>query len=134
MLEEIWKIHDETWKLIPLINDDEEWKFIPDFNSYAFSSYGRVISFRCTIPKILDVLTTKGRPRFTLVKNDGDYVTKPLSRLIALAFLGECPRFKEVSHLDDNPFNNHIDNLCYESHQMNINRRELRKRKGAHYG
>lgn len=40
-------------------------------------------------------------------------------RLVLLAFVGECPPGHECRHLDDNPKNNNLSNLCWGTRQDN---------------
>ena len=61
-------------------------------------------------------------------KDDIDYMFRGLKikvkiaihRLVALAFIGPRPENQEVRHLDGNPHNNHISNLCYGTRAENI--------------
>lgn len=41
-------------------------------------------------------------------------------RLVASAFLGPCPKNKEVNHKDGNKLNNKLENLEYASHSDNM--------------
>ena len=41
-------------------------------------------------------------------------------RLVAAAFLGECPAGQVVRHLDGNPANNAASNLAYGTHSQNL--------------
>lgn len=42
-------------------------------------------------------------------------------RLVCAAFIGPCPDGYQVSHLDENPANNKVDNLAYVTCKENIN-------------
>ena len=44
----------------------------------------------------------------------------PVHQLVALTFLGPCPKGKEVLHGDGNPKNNKLDNLRYGTRSENI--------------
>ncbi len=41
-------------------------------------------------------------------------------RLVMAAFIGPCPEGYEVMHKDDNRANARLDNLCYGTHQENV--------------
>lgn len=41
-------------------------------------------------------------------------------RLVALAFIGDCPENMECCHKDGNPMNNHVDNLEWGCRSKNI--------------
>ena len=45
-----------------------------------------------------------------------------IHRLVAETFIGLCPKGKEVSHQDDDPSNNALTNLKYETHRENMRR------------
>lgn len=49
--------------------------------------------------------------------------TYRIASLVAEAFHGPRPDGLDVSHLDQNSFNNRPENLCYETRKENINRR-----------
>ena len=40
--------------------------------------------------------------------------------LVLETFVGPCPEGMECRHLDGNPRNNHIENLCWDTHHNNI--------------
>lgn len=41
-------------------------------------------------------------------------------RFILECFVGFCPQGRETRHLDGNPKNNHINNLCWGTHSENV--------------
>ncbi len=45
--------------------------------------------------------------------------TKTIHRLVLEAFVGQCPSGMECRHLDGNPANNRLSNLCWATHQEN---------------
>jgi hypothetical protein len=47
------------------------------------------------------------------IPQDGRRAVERVHRLIARAFLGECPPGNQVRHLDGNPANNNVSNLSY---------------------
>lgn len=62
----------------------------------------------------------------------GKYRTFRVHRLVLEAFVGPCPDGHECRHLDGDPSNNRLDNLCWGSRQENADdsRRMDRYRKG----
>ena len=93
------------------ITELEEWRDIPDWPGYRASSLGRI----------------KGPRRFLKESiAPGGYLRVPLSdrpngrrkmvfvhRLICQAFLGMCPRGKQVNHKNNLRHDNRADNLEY---------------------
>lgn len=49
-----------------------------------------------------------------------------IHKFVALAFLGEVPKDKEIDHIDGDKLNNHYLNLRYVTHQENCNSRDER--------
>ena len=54
-----------------------------------------------------------------IVRLFSKYNRKLVHRLILETFIGPCPEGMECRHLDGNPTNNHLSNLCWGSHQDN---------------
>lgn len=114
---------------------DEVWKDIPGYvGSYQASSLGRIRSLDRTITQV----SCKGRPftrrlkgrvlRPAASKRDPHLRVVlyhygpgfPVHKLVASTFLGLCPDGCEVRHIDGDPTNNRVDNLCYGSRTDNI--------------
>lgn len=95
----------------------EKWKKVKNY-PYKVSNCGRVkrnkIGGNNThIGKILKPgIDGWGYLQVNLCKN-GKYRTIKIHKLVAQAFLGPCPKDKEVNHKDGNKQNPHIDNLEY---------------------
>ena len=110
----------------------EKWKPIADFPGYEVSDHGRVRSNR-----VRDVWKTRkpgtiqhGYQNITLSR-DGKNHTRTIHRLVLTAF-GREPQEGEVCrHLDGNPANNHISNLCWGTQKENSHDRY---RHGTMYG
>jgi len=95
----------------------ERWLPVPGFE---VSDLGRIRSFRRgNKPKILRGGRRNGYPtaHFQVdYHQQGFYV----HRLVAAAFIGECPEGQEVRHKDGNPANPRLSNLHYGTHAENM--------------
>jgi len=85
----------------------EEWRSIPGHSGYSVSSWGVVLGL-------------SGRPLRQNRRSDG-HLDLQLGRgnrwkvhlLVLLAFVGPLPAGMETRHLDGDPGNNYLGNLCY---------------------
>lgn len=111
---------EEIWKDIPgyegryQVSNMGRVKSLPRVTHQKFPS-GSVYAYRRT-GKIL-----KPRPKacgHTQVQlgSDGNFL---IHRLVMLAFVGPCPEGKEVCHNDNNPSNNCLSNLRYDTRHSN---------------
>lgn len=110
----------------------EIWKDIKGFDNYRVSNYGRVQS--CT--KIIDYLNSiiiykdivilnpwddgRGYKRVSLFKNK-KRVDKKVHRIVAETFLPNPNNYPIINHKDENPSNNHVDNLEWCTYKYNSN-------------
>jgi hypothetical protein len=100
------------------------WQDIPEWDRYLVSEYGDIKSKDMTVgAKGGATAIRKGRKLALVMKNNG-YVSVTLTngifrpqigvhRLVARAFIGECPIGLHVLHWDGNKANNHYTNLRY---------------------
>ena len=98
---------------------DEEWKTIEKFNNYSISNYGRVKRLKTN-----RILKSGRKPKGYLhvsLSQDGIQKNCSVHRLVAEAFLGPCPKNKEVNHIDGNKEHNYDFNLQYVTHKENMN-------------
>jgi len=105
----------------------EQWKIIKDYSNYAVSNKGRIkkvikTTNRSKVGCILKgSFDSRGYIRVRLYENgNGKWKQYRIHRLVAHAFLGECPVNKEVNHIDGNKLNNYIDNLEYVTQSENM--------------
>jgi len=99
---------------------DEIWRPIKDFPDYEVSNLGRVRSFkRSPQGKILSPVEGRGYFHVGLWKNEC-MTTMSVHVLVIEAFKGSRPPGYEVSHLDNDGTNNHIDNLEWMTHSENV--------------
>lgn len=111
----------------------EQWKDIKDFEEfYQISTYGRIKSkdryiktcgngVRFAKSKIIKpVICTNGYHEIHLRVN-GKRTVKMLHRVVAEAFIENQDNLPEVNHKDENPANNHVENLEWCTSKYNAN-------------
>ncbi len=122
--------YNNTTEQLPLPFVFEEWRQIPDYEGYyEASSLGRIRS----VPRLVNTwngqrcrnylirktyFTRQGYLRVGLYLNNIE-LKYLVHRLIALAFLGECPEGKEVNHIDGVKAHNWVTNLEYVTRSEN---------------
>jgi hypothetical protein len=80
------------------------------------------------------------RPRrhlhITVYNADGQRRDPTVHALILMTFLGDCPAGKECCHYDDNPQNNRLGNIRWDTHRANMDdaTRNQRRRVGEANG
>lgn len=117
----------------------EEWRTIPGFSKYDVSNLGRVMSHaRGGTPRIRKStrLNSRGDPGYrlmSLVDDSGKAHGKLVHRLVLEAFVGPCPPGMEACHEDDDPENNALSNLSWDTHAKNMQDKDSKGRtpKGA---
>lgn len=101
----------------------EEFRTIENFPDYAVSNCGRVLSSRCSKPRILKQTVTNktGHQKVTLYEPDS---TEPrpmfVHSLVAEAFISERPQGLVCRHLDGNPSHNVPQNLAWGTSSENM--------------
>jgi hypothetical protein len=103
----------------------EIWKDIPEYEGlYQVSNFGNVKSLnykRSGKEKILKPQpNNKGYLRIGLSKN-GNSTLFFVHRLVASVFLKNDNNLPIINHKDENPLNNHVDNLEWCTHEYNMN-------------
>ena len=108
---------------------EEIWKPIIDYEDlYEVSNLGNVRSLvnngrhKRSVPKLLKPDNARSHARVTLSKN-GKTKRFFSSCLVLTAFVGERPQGFQCSHIDGNPGNDFLTNLCWESCQDNNERK-----------
>ena len=110
----------------------EEWRAIPGWEgAYEVSDRGRVRSverrtwcprgkgfWRKVPAKILSPAVSRGYLRVTLQRS-GRVESQAVHRLVLLAFVGPCPPGLEACHYDDDPANNALSNLRWDTRKAN---------------
>lgn len=113
----------------------EIWKDIPGYEGkYQVSNLGNVIALnyaKSKKAKYLKQWDSRGYKYVVLYnKIKNKYNSYNIHRLVALLFLENPENLPEVNHKDENPSNNHVDNLEWCSHKYNMNYGTNRKRMG----
>ena len=98
---------------------NEIWKDVPEYEGlYQVSNLGNVRSYRRSIePKLLK----PGRmPRGHLSVALGRNNSRCVHELVLLAFVGPAPHKHECRHLNGDPSDNRLKNLCWGTRSENI--------------
>ena len=96
------------------------WREIPSLPGYYASndgSIGRYSDGNFEVLKSHDV--SKYGHQSIGIKLNGKWKKFAVHRLVLEAFSGPCPKGLQCRHLDDNPRNNHIDNLVWGTAKEN---------------
>lgn len=96
--------------------DGEIWKDVEGYEGlYRVSNQGRVMSLHRNREKLLKTSPDNvGYPVVNLALNK-HHQKHHVHVLVTMAFFGKRPQGAVVNHLDNNPLNNHVDNLEYTS-------------------
>ena len=99
----------------------EYWKPVIGFEGlYEVSNFGRVKSLKRGKELILTPYTNRCGYLLVQLYKNGKY-RKQVHRLVAEAFLDNPNNLPCVNHKDENPQNNHVENLEYCDHAYNDN-------------
>lgn len=123
----------------------EKWLDIPGYEGiYRVSDRGRIHSLErtrktkgggvCVVPEKI-ILGTQGGfgYRHVTLRKNGRKKQYSMHQLVLLAFVGPCPSGMEGCHFpDNNPDNNSLGNLRYDSHANNNRDREYKKGEEHH--
>lgn len=114
---------------------EEVWRDIPGYEgAYQVSTLGRVRSLDRVVSRVnkdgsVIQQQLKGRVLRQTNNHRVPYLTVTLSpgwksarvhKIVAAAFLGDCPDGMEICHIDGNCFNNSVANLRYGTHEENV--------------
>lgn len=100
----------------------EEWRDIPGYDGdYQVSNLGGVRSYKASLflPRLMKPSENISGYHVMVLSKDGKPKTCMVHRLVALAFIGECPDDYQVNHKDKNRKNNTPENLEYVTHWQN---------------
>ena len=95
-------------------------KRIKDFEDYAITTEGQVISYKYREPRIMSTwFQASGYENIKLCKNNTT-THKLIHRLVAEAFIPNPDNLPEVNHIDRNPKNNNVNNLEWCDRRTNL--------------
>ena len=114
------------------------WREVAGYEGlYAVSDEGEVISLPRVLSngrgmfkvggKLLKQGTRAGKYKFVHLSKDNVQSSVSVHRLVAIAFLDNPENLPEVNHKDENPSNNHVENLEWCSKQYNIDYSKSKK-------
>lgn len=98
----------------------EIWKPVVGFNDYEVSNLGRVRSHKRSITHILKPIPQRSGHLQLWLRRDGQTHVVRVHRVVLEAFVSECPKGCVGTHKDNDPSNNHIDNLAWDTQSNNI--------------
>jgi hypothetical protein len=103
---------------------DEIWKKIPFADLYEVSSLGNIRNINTKIekksPNIEKLKKKQTRVRYGLKTNTRGNKGFYIHRIIAQTFLENPNNYKEVNHIDGNPYNNILSNIEWCSRKENM--------------
>lgn len=102
----------------------EAWKSIPYFPDYSASTLGRIRSTKLhngtTEARLLKPCVANKSGHLTVsLRKDGESFNRHVHRLVLLTFVGEPKRNQQCRHLDGDPGNNFLSNLCWGTAKEN---------------
>ena len=101
----------------------EQWKNVVGFEGlYEVSNHGNIRSIKTNKIKNPTINKKDNRPFLNLWKENKQKIMRP-HKMVLEAFVGKCPEGMECCHNDGNSFNNHLDNLRWDTHKSNIHDR-----------
>jgi len=96
-------------------------KAIPGFPNYYVTKNGRIRSKprNSRKGKWMKLKTTPDGHLQIILRNKDRKFTRLVHRLVLETYVGQCPEGMECRHLDGNPQNNKLTNLCWGTHSEN---------------
>ena len=92
-----------------------EWRVVPFAPNYTVSEYGHIAKDG----ELLRPFTNQNGYRVAQFSINCKRLRMGLHKVIAIAFLGDCPDGLQVAHNDGNQLNNHYTNLRYATPKEN---------------
>ena len=102
---------------------NEEWKTIPGFSDYEISDQGRlrrIRRVRTSGPRVLaGCIGSHGYIQTNLVGDGGVSVGARLHHLVLISFVGQPGKGQHCRHLNGDPADNRLENICWGSAKEN---------------
>lgn len=95
-------------------------KRIKDFEDYAITDKGEVISYKYKTPRKLATWYQKSGYENIKLSKDNKTYHKLIHRMVAEAFIPNPNNLPEVNHKDNNPKNNCVENLEWCDRKYNL--------------
>lgn len=112
-------------------DDGRIWKDVEGYeNLYQVSNDGLVRTSHKGLWEILSAGKTKHGYYNVLLHKDGKRKNERVHRLVAKAFIPNPNNYPYINHKDENPSNNHVDNLEWCTAEYNINYGTCKERIG----
>ena len=116
-------------------NDGRIWKDVEGYeNLYQVSTDGLVRSSHKGLWEILSAGKTKHGYYNVLLHKDGKRKNERVHRLVAKAFISNPNNYPYINHKDENPSNNHVENLEWCTAEYNSNYGTCKERIGLSNG
>lgn len=103
----------------------ETWHPYPFYADYIVSNYGRIQNIKNgrfrKIPRVQRGASgTRGMARISTQVKYGETKRLTVARIVLEAFTGTIPKGMVCRHIDGNPNNNHLINLCLGTQKENV--------------
>lgn len=92
-------------------------KTIPNFEDYAITKDGCIWSKR-RYKWLCTHFDKDGYVKISFLKS-GRHQTKAIHRLVLETYIGPCPRGMQCRHINSNPTDNRLSNLCWDTLKNN---------------
>lgn len=103
------------------------WNAIPNHDGYYASEDGQLLSMKKQEPFILTPMASKDGHLYVYMYDEGESKKVWVHRAVLSAFCGKEEKDLICRHLDDDPSNNHINNLVWGTRQQNADDRKKNK-------
>lgn len=110
----------------------EMWLQVPDYPLYEVSNFGRVMSNNMRNhkePLLMSTFPDKDGHMKVRLSKDGKAKNLFVHRLVASAFIPNPENLPVVNHKDENPANNHVQNLEWCTQKENTVYKQMPKRR-----
>jgi len=103
------------------VQSDEIWKSYPHNPRYRVSNKGRVKSvWKSGKEHLLSQYTIRVYPAVGVLNRETGSKISLVHRLVLETFTGDAPKGYGCHHIDNNPVNNNLENLCWAPQKKNV--------------